>query len=60
MSLRDKVMKERLLEGNPLLSDVFVADAFVAIDGQTATLVLSEIVESDSEIHFIPAISGGF
>ena len=48
-------MKARLLDGNQLRSDVSVA-----VDGQTATLGLSEIVKSDSEIHFIPAISGGF
>ncbi len=55
LDLKYQGMKQRLLDGSQLRSNVSVA-----IDGQTATLGLSEIVGPDSEIHFIPAISGGF
>ena len=31
----------------------------VAINGEISNLGLYEVVESDSEIHFVPAIEGG-
>ena len=46
---------DRLLEDGQLRSNISVA-----IDGEVSTLGLLDTVESDSEVHFIPAISGGF
>ena len=45
---------DRLLEEGQLRSNISVA-----IDGEISTLGLLDSVESDSEVHFIPAISGG-
>ena len=48
-------MKEELCEED----DISPALA-VVIDGETANLGMLERVKEDSEIHFIPAMSGGF
>lgn len=45
---------DRLLEKGQLRSNISVA-----IDGEISTLGLLDTVDSDSEVHFIPAISGG-
>ena len=45
---------DRLLEKGQLRSNISVA-----IDGEISTLGLLDSVDSDSEVHFIPAISGG-
>jgi len=47
-------IKERLLQDDDLRPDVAVA-----IDGETALDGLAERVGEDSEVHFIPPISGG-
>jgi len=47
-------MKERLLQDGDLRPDVAVA-----IDGATALDGVAELVGEDSEVHFIPPISGG-
>ena len=47
-------IKERLLQDGDLRPDVAVA-----IDGETALDGLAELVGEDSEVHFIPPISGG-
>jgi sulfur-carrier protein len=47
-------IKERLLQDGDLRPDVAVA-----IDGETALDGLAEPVGEDSEVHFIPPISGG-
>jgi sulfur-carrier protein len=47
-------MKERLLQDGALRPDVVIA-----IDGETALDGLAELVGEDSEVHFIPPISGG-
>ena len=45
---------DRLLDNGQLRSNISVA-----IDGEISTLGLLDTVDSDSEVHFIPAISGG-
>ncbi len=45
---------DRLLDKGQLRSNISVA-----IDGEISTLGLLDTVESDSEVHFIPALSGG-
>ena len=47
-------IKERLLQDGELRPDVAVA-----IDGETALDGVAERVGEDSEVHFIPPISGG-
>ena len=47
-------IKDRLLQDGDLRPDVAVA-----IDGETALDGLAELVGEDSEVHFIPPISGG-
>ena len=47
-------IKERLLQDDDLRPDVAIA-----IDGETALDGLAERVGEDSEVHFIPPISGG-
>ena len=47
-------LRGRLLEGGQLRGNISVA-----IDGEVSTLGMLDGVEEDSEIHFIPAISGG-
>ena len=47
-------IKERLLQDGDLRPDVAVA-----IDGETALDGVAERVGEDSEVHFIPPISGG-
>ena len=47
-------IKERLLQDGDLRPDVAVA-----IDGETALDGVAELVGEDSEVHFIPPISGG-
>ena len=44
----------RLVDGSQLRSSISVA-----IDGEISTLGLLDSVDEDSEVHFIPAISGG-
>ena len=45
---------ERLMEGNQVRSNLAVS-----IDGEIARMGLLERVRENSEIHFVPAISGG-
>ncbi len=45
---------DRLLEGDQLRGNISVA-----IDGEVSILGLLDSLEEDSEVHFIPAISGG-
>ncbi|MBI2855800.1 MAG: MoaD/ThiS family protein [Chloroflexi bacterium] len=47
-------MKDQLCQDD----DIFPGIA-VVIDGETANLGLLERVQENSEIHFLPAISGG-
>ena len=47
-------LSDRLLDKGQLRSNISVA-----IDGEISTLGLLDTVDSDSEVHFIPAISGG-
>jgi molybdopterin synthase sulfur carrier subunit len=47
-------LKERLLQDGDLRPDVAVA-----IDGEIALDGVAELVREDSEVHFIPPISGG-
>ncbi len=47
-------IRERLLEGNQVRPNLSVA-----IDGEIARMGLLERVREDSEVHFVPAISGG-
>ena len=47
--LADRLLEDGRLRGN--LS--------VAVDGEITTMGLLETVDDDSEIHFVPAISGG-
>lgn len=47
-------MRERLLQDGDLRPDIAVA-----IDGELALDGLAELVKDDSEVHFIPPISGG-
>jgi len=47
-------IKERLVQDGDLRPDVAIA-----IDGETALDGLAELVGEDSEVHFIPPISGG-
>lgn len=44
----------RLVDGGELRSSISVA-----IDGEISTLGLLDSLDEDSEVHFIPAISGG-
>ena len=50
----DPILREALLEGTRLKPNLAVA-----VDGAVAPMGLLERVESESEIHFIAAISGG-
>ena len=47
-------MKERLVEENKIRSNLAVA-----IDGEVARMGLLEKLSENSEVHFVPAISGG-
>ena len=47
-------MKERLVEGNRIKPNISVA-----IDGEITPLGMLEKVGENSEVHFLPAISGG-
>lgn len=47
-------LKAHLLQDGDLRPDIAVA-----IDGETALDGLAELVGEDSEVHFIPPISGG-
>ena len=47
-------IKERLVEDNQLRPSLSVA-----IDGEIARMGLLERVGENSEVHFVPAISGG-
>ena len=47
-------IKERLVEDNQLRPSLSVA-----IDGEIARMGLLERVRENSEVHFVPAISGG-
>lgn len=48
-------LQGRLLDGHQLRGNISVA-----IDGEISTLGMLDDVEEDSEVHFIPAISGGW
>jgi len=56
---------ENLIERYPELNGRLLADGqlpgniSVAIDGEVSTLGLLDQLEPDSEVHFVPAISGG-
>ncbi len=56
---------ENLVERYPGLRERLLADGqlpgniSVAIDGEVSTLGLLDQLEPDSEVHFVPAISGG-
>ncbi len=47
-------IKDRLMEGNQVRPNLSVA-----IDGEIARMGLLERVRENSEVHFVPAISGG-
>jgi len=47
-------MKERLVESGRIRPNISVA-----IDGEVTTLGMLESVGENSEVHFLPAISGG-
>ena len=47
-------IKERLMEDNQVRPNLSVA-----IDGEIARMGLLERVRENSEVHFVPAISGG-
>lgn len=47
-------IKERLLQDGDLRPEIAVA-----IDGEMGLGGLAELVQEDSEVHFIPPISGG-
>lgn len=47
-------MKERLVEGNRIKPNISVA-----IDGEITPMGMLEKVGENSEVHFLPAISGG-
>ncbi len=47
-------MKDRLVEGNRIKPNISVA-----IDGEITPMGMLEKVGENSEVHFLPAISGG-
>ena len=47
-------IKERLVESGSIKPNISVA-----IDGEVATLGMLESVDENSEVHFLPVISGG-
>ncbi|MCY4367182.1 MAG: MoaD/ThiS family protein [Chloroflexi bacterium] len=47
-------IKDRILENNEVRSNLAVS-----IDGEVARMGLLERVSESSEVHFVPAISGG-
>lgn len=47
-------LKERLLDGDDLSPGIAVS-----VDGEFTRLGLLQPVREDSEVHFLPAISGG-
>ena len=47
-------IKDRLMEDNQVRSNLAVS-----IDGEIARMGLLERVRENSEVHFVPAISGG-
>jgi len=47
-------MKARLVEGNRIKPNISVA-----VDGEVTPMGMLERVEEKSEVHFLPAISGG-
>ena len=47
-------IKERLMEDNEVRSNLAVS-----IDGEIARMGLIERIGENSEVHFVPAISGG-
>lgn len=54
LTQRHPELRGRLLEDGELRGNISVA-----IDGEVSTLGMLDSVEEDSEVHFIPAISGG-
>jgi len=48
-------IKDRLLEDGDIAPNIAVA-----IDGDVAIMGLLQRVEGNSEVHFVPAIGGGF
>ena len=54
MTARYPELRSRLLDGSQLRGNISVA-----IDGEVSTLGLLDSLREDSEIHFVPAISGG-
>ena len=48
-------IKDRLLEDGDIAPNIAVA-----IDGDVAIMGLLQIVGENSEVHFVPAIGGGF
>ncbi len=51
---RYPALRGRLLDGGQLRGNISVA-----IDGEISTLGMLDDLDEDSEVHFIPAISGG-
>ena len=47
-------IRDRLMEGNQVRPNLAVS-----IDGEVARMGLLERVQETSEVHFVPAISGG-
>ena len=47
-------IRDRLMEGNQVRPNLAVS-----IDGEVARMGLLERVQGTSEVHFVPAISGG-
>lgn len=54
LATRYPELGSRLLEGGQLRGNISVA-----IDGEISPLGLLDRLDEDSEVHFIPAISGG-
>ncbi len=54
LTARFPALRSRLLDGEQLRRSISVA-----IDGEVSTLGMLDDVEEDSEVHFVPAISGG-
>ena len=54
LDLKFPGIKSRLVEGHKIKPSISVA-----VDGNITPMGLLEDVEPDSEVHFLPAISGG-
>ena len=54
LDLKFPGIKSKLVEGHKIKPSISVA-----VDGNITPMGLLEDVESDSEVHFLPAISGG-